>query len=183
MQKNFVSKKDILREVRIIDIADEFGIELEATSSGNFDFKCVCPSAEHKNGSERTGSCFIDSRNNNFFCFGCNAGSNSIDFYMFCVGLDPSKDFGEAMKALRGRVKTGTGRKNRYVFERDNFLTLLNISSLFRRTMLNHPKDLKWVNALMRKSDKYISNIQPNDIEKAEKLYKVIQKKIIERYK
>jgi hypothetical protein len=49
--------------------------------------------------------------------------------------------------------------------------------------MLNHPKDLKWVNALMRKSDKYISNIQPNDIEKAEKLYKVIQKKIIERYK
>jgi hypothetical protein len=71
MKERYVSKQDITKSIKILDVAGEFGIKMEPASSGNFDYKCTCPSLEHKNGHERTSSCYIDSRNNNFHCFGC----------------------------------------------------------------------------------------------------------------
>jgi DNA primase len=178
MTRRYVSKLDITRSVKIVDIADEFGIPLETTSSGNFDCRCTCPSSEHKNGNERTGSCYIDSQNNNFYCFGCNAGSNSIDFYMLCAEVD----FGTAMSELKSRAKPGNNTK-KYNIRASNFPILIQISTLFRDTMLRHPSDLKWINRLMQDSDPHILSIKPDDIKKAKKLHDYINELIKKRYR
>lgn len=177
--KKFVSKDDVMRCISITAIASEFGIELEDAASGNFNRRCTCPSKEHKNGNERTGSLYIDTLGNNFYCFGCNTGSNVIDFYMMCT----DKDFSNALKDLRGRIDpskaTGTAR----LPVQSNLGELLKISNLLRETMLKHPKDLKWINELMQKVDRYIFDIPQDNMTKAKALHSRVRQEIQERYK
>jgi DNA primase len=174
----YVSKEDVTNGINILNIAKEFGIETESVSSGNFDHRCKCPSSNHKGGTERTGSLYIDSKENNFYCFGCSAGFNCIDFYMLCTDLT----FLEALSDLKKRVKPGTIRSGYYKVETNNFYILLQISNLFRKTMQNHKNDLKWINDLMIYSDKFIFNLDPKDDQAAKELYKKINKVINKRY-
>ena len=175
---SYVSKEDITSGVEILDIAEEFGIDVEDVSSGNFNYRCCCPSAEHKNGEERTGSLYIDGNKNNFYCFGCNTGSNSIDFYMLCT----ENTFGEAVSELRKRVKPGTIKRGNFVPDTNNFYILLNISKLFRKTILEHRGDLPWVNELMKYSDKFILDMNSKDEQKAKNLHAYLKKTLKERY-
>lgn len=183
MEKNsstvnrFVTKQDILRDITILDIADEAGILLTPVCNGNFDYKCVCPSKEHKHGGERTGSLFIDSINNNFYCFGCLSGTNCIDFYM----LINDYSFGDAFLVLKERAKP-TAKKIKISINITNTKILLEISKLFRKTMLTHPKDLKWINKIMMRTDFYIESIESNDLKKSKALLSSLEKEIYKRY-
>lgn len=175
--KGYVSKEDITSGVLILDLTDEFGIDTEEVSSGNFNKRCRCPSPNHKNGGERTGSLYIDSVKNNFYCFGCGAGTNSIDFYMLCAGIT----FGEAVSKLRTRVEPSSAERS-FDIEVNNFYTLLQISNLFRDTMLEHRDDLKWIDGLMKYSDNFILDLSPQDDNRAKLLLQKIENKIKERY-
>jgi hypothetical protein len=177
MTGGFVTKEDITSGVLISDLLEEFGIDSEEVASGNFNKRCRCPSPNHKNGGERTGSLYIDSVKNNFYCFGCGAGSNSIDFYMLCTGIT----FGEAVSKLRSRVEPKSSRRD-YNVEINNFYTLLQISNLFRETMLAHKDDLKWIDQLMKYSDSFILDLDSQDDKKARMLLEKIQKTINDRY-
>lgn len=178
MKNQYISKEDITSGVMISDIAEEFGIDLEEAFSGNFNHRCRCPSSEHKNGGERTGSLYIDTVHNNFYCFGCSTGSNCIDFYMLCTGIT----FGEAVSELRKRVKPGKSSGTFKIPETNNFYILLDISKLFRKTMLEHKDDLRWINELMKYSDTFILDINSNEDQKAKNLLSSIQKRIEQRY-
>jgi hypothetical protein len=68
-----VRKDDIIRGVSFLDILDLLKIKAEMVSSGNFTHRCCCPSPDHKGGRERTSSLYIDSINNNFYCYGCSS--------------------------------------------------------------------------------------------------------------
>jgi DNA primase len=173
----YISKEDITSGVLILDLTEEFGINTEEVSSGNFNRRCRCPSPNHKNGGERTGSLYIDSIKNNFYCFGCGAGSNSIDFYMLCSGIS----FGEAVSKLRNRVTPGNSTKE-MVIETNNFYILLQISHIFREAMLRHKDDLKWIDKLMKHSDQFILDISPQDDERAKALLHKIETTIKNRY-
>ena len=94
------SKEQILGAVKISEIADSFGVSLSEISSGNFTHRCKCPGSEHKSGLERTGSLYIDDINNNFYCFGCGASNNAIDFYILCTG----KTFSESITDLSEKI-------------------------------------------------------------------------------
>lgn len=177
MKGGYISKEDITSGVLILDLTDEFGIDTEEVSSGNFNRRCRCPSQNHKNGGERTGSLYIDSVKNNFYCFGCGAGSNSIDFYMLCAGIT----FGEAVSKLRTRVEPKSSERN-FTVEVNNFYTLLQISNLFRETMLEHKEDLKWINELMKHSDQFILELDQQDDSKAQALLNKIEQTIQKRY-
>lgn len=83
------TKNDIVSQVKIIDIARELGIELEPVSSNNFDYRCKCPSPNHKGGNERTASLYINSRKNDFYCYGCLPGDQKI---LTKDGFVPIKD-------------------------------------------------------------------------------------------
>lgn len=50
--------------------------------------------------SEDTPSFIIDTNKNNWHCFGCNTGGDSIDFYARLNNLDSKKDFIKIIKAL-----------------------------------------------------------------------------------
>lgn len=178
MHKSYASKEDIIDKVKIVDIADEFGIELQDISSGNFDYCCRCPSKKHKGGAEKTGSLYIDSERNNFYCFGCNTGNNSIDFYMLCKDIT----FIEAFNELKHTVEPGAKKTSQSVRAKDNFYTLLQISNLFRKTMLENKHDIKWINNLMKKSDKYLLDIDQRDEDKAEAIFQKIKNIIDKRY-
>lgn len=177
MKGGIITKEDITSGVLIVDLLEEFGIDSEEISSGNFNRRCRCPSPNHKNGGERTGSLYIDSIKNNFYCFGCGAGSNCIDFFMICSGIT----FGEAVSKLRTRVEPSSNVRD-YTVEVNNFYTLLQISNLFRETMLNHKDDLKWIDQLMQYSDKFILDIDQHDDQKAQALLRKIEKTIKDRY-
>ena len=165
----------IKKYVNILDIADRFDIDLEDVCVGNFTHKCRCPHKTHKNGRERTGSCYVDSNKNNFYCFGCQAGSSSIDFYMACTGLE----FQEALECLRPFVadikdeKLKTNTKN-------NFNILLDISDMFYKKIQSSPFFISEIKSVMRKTDEYIFKISPSDIGGAQVLRAKIKKKLEE---
>ena len=60
----------------------EHGISLNKNKSEILLYRCKCPNKNHKSGNENTDSLYIDSENNDFYCYGCSAGSSSIDFFM-----------------------------------------------------------------------------------------------------
>jgi len=68
--------------VNILDILDRHEIEYTRVSAGNFDHKLRCPFPGHQGGQERTASLCVSSAENNFYCYGCHANGNSINFLM-----------------------------------------------------------------------------------------------------
>jgi len=177
MAVKFASKEDVVIQVKILDIAKEFNIEVEKAYSGKFNYRCRCPWSEHKHGSERTPSLYIDSVKNNYYCFGCQSSSNCIDFYMICADVS----FSEAISILKLRVdKTKSSHVEEISI--DNISYILEISALFRKTMLSNPNDLKWISGLMKRTDVYLDKVKSDDVEKVKELFSKINQKIKERY-
>ena len=75
-------KSDIVSAVSIESVAELLKISLEPISTGNFTARCRCPGINHKHGSERTPSLYLDTVKNNYFCYGCSSSHNQIDFYI-----------------------------------------------------------------------------------------------------
>ncbi len=177
MAKNSL-KIVLTNQIKIVDIAAEFEIPLESIGGGKFDYRCKCPAQNHKSGTEKTPSLYIDSQNNNYYCFGCQSSFNSIDFYMICSGFS----FSEALAELKTRIND-----HDVVYSdtpaSDNLPIILEISNLFRNTILSHRDDLVWINNLMKQTDEYLSDFKKEDGKKAKKLLSVLKEKINERYK
>lgn len=172
-----LSIKEIAKQTSIIRIAEDFGITLTSASSGSFDFKCKCPSSQHKNGNERTDSCYLDSKNNSFYCFGCSAGTSSINFYMLCADVEFSVALSELQKKYKYTAGSGPSE-----FVADNFSILFDLSNMFRETILKHPKDLKWIDSLMKAVDVQLHDLKNDDLKHAKRIYKVANLEIKKRY-
>jgi len=172
------SKEEINTAVSITELASKFSIALEQVNSGNFTHRCKCPSKEHKSGSERTGSLYIDEDNNNFYCFGCGASNNVIDFYILCKGVDFSTSLIELSKIVDPAKVTKVARKKHV----SNFSQLLELSHVFRRTQAMHSDDIEWVEKLMKKTDEYLETIDRKNVQAAKKLLKKVKVTIRRRY-
>ncbi len=173
-----VSKRAILDNICILDVAHDFSIPLERASSGNFDYRCKCPSPEHKMGFERTSSCYIDSGGNNFYCFGCNANNNVIDFYILCSG----DSFSEALKILSKKINPDKIKTYDDKIKSNNFPILMEISSVIRRSILDNPDDFEWQMNMSKKIDSYIESICSDDKKRASALLSKIKKVLRRRY-
>jgi len=160
------SKEEILSSVSILDLAKKFSMPLERVCSGNFTHRCKCPSSDHKSGLERTGSLYIAGEDNNFYCFGCGASNNVIDFYILRTGCDFSTAISEMSEFVDPEKITGVS----IVRRKNNFAILLNISEMFREAQRLNPDDIEWVEAVMRKTDEYIIKIDRYDIKKSKAL-------------
>jgi hypothetical protein len=171
MSLSKISKTAVTKEVFISDIADEFSIRVESISSGNFNYRCRCPNPDHKHGSERTSSCYIDSINNNFYCFGCGANNNVIDFYMLCSG----STFIDSLTELSKRVPAGSSEKYSDKVRGNNLGQMIRISILIRTAFLNNPKDFDFIDRVSKLASSYISKIGPEDKKSAIKLYEKIE--------
>lgn len=175
-----MTKQDISASIKIIDIAEEFALSLEPVSSGNFDYRCKCPSPEHKSGNERTGSLYIDNVNNNYYCFGCNSNRSVIDFYMLCTGMQ----FSDAMRDLQSRAASSGVKQGKVAIDIrvNNTKILLQTSMMLRQCMLQHPSDLKWINNVMMAIDKKYESLKSDDIDLAKKIHLSVKKAIAKRY-
>ncbi len=178
MVMKFARKEDIARNIFILDLVQEFQIPISSIASGNFDHRCRCPSMDHKSGTERTESLYIDSVNNNYYCFGCQSHDSSIDFYMICTG----KTFQESIQDLQSRIDPSKITSSKKDVKKNNFNILFQTSNLFRTYMKRYPNDLKWIEKLMSETDNYISKIKPDDIEKTKKLFHKIRKTLSDKY-
>ena len=82
----------VLEAVCLADLMREYGVELQATSSGRFTHKARCPLPFHAgnsaDGKERTAS-FCVSANDDFYCFGCSKFGSVIDFVSLMEGIPP----------------------------------------------------------------------------------------------
>ena len=160
------SKEEILKAVLILDVAKRLSISLGQVSSGNFTHRSKCPSPEHKNGQERTGSLYIDGENNNFYCFGCGASNNVIDFYMLSTGCDFSTAITELSEFVDPDKITGVSS----VRKKNNFAILMSISKMFREAQISNPQDLEWIERIMMKTDQHIAEIDRYDLSKTNSL-------------
>lgn len=173
------TKNQILSAVSIIDIAKDSSIELEAISSGNFTHRCKCPSKDHKSGSERTGSLYIDGDNNNFYCFGCGASNNAIDFYM--IANDVS--FSEAIIEMSSMVDPDKVTSEKPNIKATNFSVLLSISEYFRSAIKSNPEKMVQIEEVMIKTDQYLDEIDRYDIKKAKALARRVKSTLNRRLK
>ena len=178
MVNSRVSKRAVLEGVLILDVASDFSISLEPVSSGNFNYRCKCPSPEHKHGFERTSSCYIDGINNNFYCFGCNANNNVIDFYMLCTG----DSFLNSLSELSKRVSCDVSSKYPEKIRTNNFSVLINTSILMRDAMANNPDDFDWLDKVSERLDEHILNIGFEDKRAASLLCSNLKKALNKRY-
>lgn len=174
----YFSKEQIILNVKISDVAESVGISLEETNTGNFTHRCKCPSPDHKGGLERTGSLYIDNDRNNFYCFGCNASNNVIDFYILCT----DKTFSESIRDLSAFVDKKNLKRSVDVAKSTIFSVLLNISHYYRALFQAHPYDKVWIESMMKKTDEYISGIDRYDVRAAERLFTKIKKVTLRRY-
>ena len=159
-------------------MANKFGIGLQSVCSGNFTHRCFCPSPDHKNGSERTPSLYIDSNKNNFFCFGCNASHNVIDFYILCSG----KDFSETISDLSELVDPNNVSAHVNKIIPSNFSILIKISEAIRNAQKSHPEDKEWIDMIIKRVDKHLKDIDRSDVQRAKALLKKINALISRRY-
>jgi DNA primase len=160
------SKEEILNSVFILDLAKKFSMPLEQVCSGNFTHRCKCPSSEHKGGLERTGSLYIAGENNNFYCFGCGASNNVIDFYILRTGCDFSTAILEMSELVDPEKVSGVSA----VRKKNNFTILLSISEMFREAQNSNPDDIEWIEDVMQKTDEYIIKIDRYDIKRSKAL-------------
>ena len=172
------SKEEIIKAVAISDIAGQLSISLEQINSGNFTHRCKCPARDHKNGSERTCSLYIDNENNNFYCFGCGASNNAVDFYMLCKDVDFSTAIQE-MSSLVDPSKIGNVSRQKKAI---NFPHLLKISDCFREAQREHPEDIEWVESVMKRTDQHLLDVDRYDVRRAKVLLEKIKRLINRRY-
>ena len=165
----------IKKHVHILDITERFGIDVEEVSVGNFTHRCKCPNKEHKSGTERTGSCYINGNQNNFYCFGCQANNSSIDFYMLCSDLS----FSEAMDCLKPLVRD-IDDDLEYKRKENNFDILFQMSEMIYDKIKEDPFCIDQIKSIIRQVDDYIITIKPNDIKKARFLKHKLEKKLEE---
>ena len=171
------SKQDILDNISIKDIAAENSIGLEPISSGNFTHRCRCPSRNHKHGLERTSSLYIDSNNNNFYCFGCSASSNVIDFYMICKDVS----FSDAVTSLGERIDVSLIKPKKFIAVKNNFSIFVEISKTIREYIILNKNDLVWADRICRQVDLYYEEIGTEDIASARKILVNIKRAISKR--
>lgn len=169
-------KNKINKNIRILDICKDNDIVAKEYPTGKFTHRCKCPNPDHKSGSERTDSLYIDAEANNFYCFGCGAGSGAIDFYMICNNVD----FSGAISELKEKV-ANIGEGCGYSTKIDNFDILIEMSDVMRgaldggRVEADKYIDLcKFVDSKLLKIDKY-------DLGKTIKLLNYLKNKILER--
>ena len=170
-----ISKTEINKQVRIINIAEEFGIKLEQISTNKFDYRCRCPSVNHKGGGERTASLYINSKNNDFYCYGCQANNSVIDFYMLVNNMDFSSASRELMKRVDQSLILDKLDEHESLIQPNIFSILLEISFFFRKMILENPDDLIWINNVMKQTDKYINEIDSKGVDEAKALLSQIK--------
>lgn len=169
------TRNDVAKQIKVLDIARKHGIALESASAGNFDYRCKCPSSDHKSGREKTSSLYINSRDNNFFCYGCNKGVSSIDFYMMCT----NKTFPEALQDLKPLVKNPGTYQDTIDQKKVTFPVLLKTSEILREFLINNPEQLENMTTLLRKIDKISFEVSKDDSDKIEEM-NVKLKKMLE---
>jgi DNA primase len=78
----------------ILGVAAEAGVDLQV--SGNL-YKACCPfHLNLKGGKEKVASCFFYPDTNSFYCFGCGAGGDVIEFVKLINGIS----YTEAVRTL-----------------------------------------------------------------------------------
>lgn len=168
------SKSQLIKAVKILHLCEKESISTEQIVSGNFTHRCKCPFSSHKSGKERTQSLYIDSINNNFYCFGCGASNNSIDFYMLLKDIDFSTAITELSETVNPDIVDNEPVNSD--IRKNNFPILLEISSIFRSLYSNDSyKNEKWLEELSRKTDIKIESLEVYDTEGAQKVLKQIK--------
>jgi len=171
--------RQIKRDIKITELAEEHGISLTRISSGNFTHRCTCPNPNHKMGNENTDSLYIDAINNNYYCYGCSSNNSCIDFYMIC---NNNISFSEAVSVLSEYIEfDDTIKDNTNNF--DNFTTKLEISRIVFNYCQSNKGRVRDFAKLSIKLDEIFDDIKPNDYKKMSSLKKKIKKYLERRYR
>lgn len=175
MFKSNSIKSAILQTVSILDLAKDYDLNLEECNSSNFSHRCRCPNKNHKSGAERTPSLYINSKDNNFYCYGCQATYNCIDFYMLCKDCD----FSTALKDLSSKINYL--KDIEVVMAESNYEEKIEASRLIKSYLDKNKDDLEWIMYFVKKVDGYLEDVGRN-VAGAKKLNEKIKKVLKKRH-
>lgn len=149
-----------------------FKIDTEEVSAGNFTHRCRCPFSQHKSGTEKTKSLYIDSINNNFYCFGCNASNNVVDFYMIYKNISFVDAIEDLSKYICANLSVDAGEDVVYSQEvkLSNFPILLEISKIIRDLYQNPLTNAEFIYLLDVQITPKIIELDDKDYDGAKKL-------------
>lgn len=167
----------IIDQILIVDLCSEFGIQVESLHGGNFTHRCKCPSPSHKGGRERTPSLYIDSTNNNFYCYGCGAYSNPVNFYNL---IHEDLSFQDCVNTLKLRIDDKKGSKRRFV--QSNFEIQKEISFLMQFYNGRYPSKQNEFLRIQEKIDCAFQKIGYNDVSAAAKFLGRLRKFLKGKY-
>jgi hypothetical protein len=188
----------IIAKVRLIDLIQEYGMELIPKQTGLFTHQIRCPFHEGKNGGrEKTPSFFISDTTNSYNCFACGAGGTIIDFVSSLEGILPVKALEKLAKKAGFIDKDGKWDELQLSQVSETLLKpretidpyLFEISHLIRKHIKqfigteSFEKEFRWAEKLSRKVDDFIGQIDSEDCEYAIELVEKIRKSIEARTK
>jgi DNA primase len=189
----------VLSKISIIDIAIEYGINLEEKETGLFTHRAYCPlhAGKGQSGQERTPSMFFSKHSNSFCCFGCSRSGNVIDFVIYMDGA-PQPIALTKLANKKGLVDVGGNWDELQINSKDCFDScfdpnktvdpyIFKISDLLRsyinkfKNGPNLKKEFKWMEQVSSKADSFLANIGYEDWEYAKDLSDKVEKAIKNR--
>jgi len=189
----------VLSKISIIDVAKEYGLELEPKETGTFTHRTYCPLHVGKGagGKERTPSMFFSGSSNSFCCFGCGVGGTVLEFVSYMDGTPPVIALAKLAKKVGLIDKDGNWDElklqslGNYRTQFDPNKTvdpyIFRISDALRRYIrkfINHEnfeKELRWMERVGAKADSFLANIGHEDWEYAKDLCEKIEKAVKNR--
>ena len=165
----------IVEKANFVALLDKFKIEYMTCASGDFTHKLKCPLPIHSGGEERTPSCYFSETTNRFHCFGCNSGSNIIDFVKLYTGkpyLETLKWLAEFVGITESDIPIDEAKRESKNPEHTIKIWILRAGLILRQHLEQHKSDedyeqwCVWADKRFNKMDE-LMNLPDKEWEKA----------------
>ena len=178
--ENIIDYKDyILESLNILDVVQYLNIDLIENFSGSFTHKAICPFSFHKGGNENTASFRLDSKNNKYWCYGCNSGGNTANLIQLMIGC-PYQEGLRKIAILSGLldgddltfnidpVNAAPPKINNIDIHFQCSVAIRKHLEVFKNTPF-YETEVKWIDEAIEKLDNLFDSIDIYDVERAQK--------------
>lgn len=174
--ENFAQIRLANTKVKLLDIIRSYGLKIEMNpQKANWSNNITCPFPSHKGAKERTPSFGYNFNQKNFYCFGCNASGQSVEF------ISKMEDVPRHVVVEKILSKYGCAEDELdYREYQDDISPLLLDCSTYLQNLIqgnkNNPKFLKKADKLMWWLDFYLDSKAANKKITAEDLKYRVEK-------
>ena len=169
------SRKILATKFSILDLFVKHSREVFPTGGGTWSHKCICPHPDHKQGQERSPSCYFSESERNFSCFGCEWYGDVFDLLGLMTGVSAEtlvkEAAGEAGLNLSSLSLPPPVPKMDLNRINQRLSTMLRDHlQMFRETPC-YADETAWTDRIFRDIDDRLERLEPTDVGPIRQLY------------